>query len=180
MFAYISGGVMLLVVLALVFQNGRAWGILPEVMKDMWNFSRRIGMLSFSFQTSAAAWYLWNGEEQFPKTAGVWLVFMIAAVISWLYFIYLEMQSVKWETLLRQSLCVMSWDSRMANLTPERVDDVLSFLMANDDFLRVLMQAPSDERKKMFKTASIDFHRSGRLNRNPSSGAGRKGKEGRA
>ena len=57
----------------------------------------------------------------------------------------------------------MSWDSRLANLEPEKVDDVLAFLLANDDFLRVLMQAPSDERKKLLKTASIDFHHTGKI-----------------
>lgn len=157
--AFICGGAMLLVVIALMFNNGRAWGVLPEVLKDAWQFSRRIGVYSFAWMNTATAWYLWNGEDAFPKIAGVWQVFMIAAVLSWLYHFYLEMQSIKWETLLRQSLCVTSWDSRMANLSPEKVDDVLSFLMANDDFLRVLMAAPDEERKRLLKTASIDYQK---------------------
>ena len=161
--AFISGGMLLLVVIALMFNNGRAWGVLPEVLKDAWQFSRRIGVYSFALMNTVTAWYLWNGEDAFPKIAGVWQVFMVAAVAAWLYHFYLEMQSIKWETLLRQSLCVMSWDSRLANLEPEKVDEVISFLLANDDFLRVLMQAPSDERKKLLKTASIDFHRTGKI-----------------
>ena len=170
MIAYIVGGAMLLFVTGMAFQNGRAWGVLPEVMADAWHFSRRLGVLSFACTTMVSAWYLWNGEVDFPKTAGIWKIFSLVSIGSWIYFLYLEMQSIKWETLLRQTLCVMSWDDRMAGLSGEDVDKILKFLMANDDFLRVIAQVPDEERKSFLRNTSIDFQRRG------STVAGAKGK----
>ena len=159
--AYIASGTVGLVILSLAFQNGRMWRVLPEVLSDAWQFSRRIKTLSFAMTSLFATWYLWNGEVDFPKLKGIYVIFAVISAGTWIYFVYLEMQSISWETLLRESLCVMSWDTRMATLNPKQVDEVLTFLMANDDFLRVLMQVPDEERKEMLRTASIDFRRHG-------------------
>ena len=163
MFSFIAGGAMLFLVIIFAFQNGRAWGMLPEVMADAWTFSRRIGALSFAFVTMATAWYLWNWELDIPKIAGIWKIFFVVSVATWIYFVYLEMQSIKWETLLRESLCVMAWDTRMASLSPEEVDKVLTFLMANDDFLRAILQSRTDDEKSFIRTASLEFKKTGKI-----------------
>lgn len=155
--SYIVTGGLVLIILCLVFQNGRMWNVLPEVMADAWHFSKRISVLSFAFTTMFVAWYLWNGEVEYPTLKNIYIVFMLMSVAGWIYFMFLEMRSISWETLLRESLCVTTWHDQSANLTPEEMDKVLSFLMANDGFLRKLMEVPDAERKEFIRNCSISF-----------------------
>ena len=161
--SYIVSGLMVLVVVCLIFQNGRMWNVLPEVMADAWHFSKRISVLSFSFTTMVVAWYLWNGELDFPTLTNIYVVFAVMSVVGWVYFLFLEMRSISWETLLRESLCVMSWHDQYAGLTPEETDKVLTFLMANDGFLRKLMEVPDEERKNFLRNCSLEFQGKVRL-----------------
>ena len=158
-FGYLVDGVLIVLVFSIVYNAGRLWMVSPPVLRDAWHFSRRIGVLSFSMVASFATYHLWMGEVLYPSIENIWKIFAALSAGSWAYFLFLEWQSVKWETLLRQVLAVQTWDSRTADLSEEDTQKVMSFLMANDDILRAILSCVGEDHKSFTSKCHLEYNR---------------------